>query len=165
MYNHLLAASLSDQYATDSTELRRPGGLTLHWDFALILAVLAFVVPVMGRRRVRALPALPDTTKLDRLSIYASTIAFQWLAAALILWRTIRHGITPAQLGISLGHGYLLIATVCSIELTALVESDRQCSQNQIRFKRISLRDCPAGPEGFSPRRHRTPTFLPWSQP
>ncbi len=93
----------------------------MHWDFALILGVLAFVVPVMGRRRVRALLALPDTTKLDRLSIYASTITFQWVAAALILWRTIRHGITPAQLGICLGHGYLVFATSVVLSLLLLI--------------------------------------------
>ena len=79
----------------------------MHWDFALVLGVLAFVVPVLGRRRVRALLELPDTTKLDRLSIYASTIAFQWLAAALIFWRLLHHGIVPAQLGVTLGRAYL----------------------------------------------------------
>jgi membrane protease YdiL (CAAX protease family) len=73
----------------------------LHWDFALILGALGIVVPVMGRRRVRVLLQLPDTTKLDRLSLYASTIAFQWLSVALILWRTARHGIHPGQLGLS----------------------------------------------------------------
>jgi len=83
----------------------------LHWDFALILVVLAVVVPVAGRRRVRALLALHDTTKLDRLSIYASTIAFQWFAAVLIFWRAKLHGITPAQLGLTLGHGLPGITT------------------------------------------------------
>ena len=103
----------------------------MHWDFALILGVLAFVVPVMGRRRVRALLALPDTTKLDRLSIYASTIAFQWLAAAVILWRTIRHGIAPAQLGISLGHGYLIITT--SVVLSSLLFLNQIASVRRIK--------------------------------
>jgi membrane protease YdiL (CAAX protease family) len=103
----------------------------LHWDSAFILGVLAFVVPVMGRRRVRALLALPDTTKLDRLSIYASTIAFQWLAAALVLWRTIRHGITPAQLGISLGHGYLITAT--TVILSALLLLNQIASARRIK--------------------------------
>jgi uncharacterized protein len=110
----------------------------LHWDFALILGVLAFVVPVMGRRRVRALLALPDTTKLDRLSIYASTIAFQWLAAALILWRTIRHGITPAQLGLSLGHGYLVIAT--SVVLSSLLLANQIASVRRIKSDSSAFR-------------------------
>ena len=110
----------------------------MHWDFALILGVLAFVVPVMGRRRVRALLALPDTTKLDRLSIYASTIAFQWLAAALILWRTIRYGITPAQLGISLGHGYLLVTitvVLCLLLLLNQIASVRRIKSDSTAFR------------------------------
>jgi membrane protease YdiL (CAAX protease family) len=114
----------------------------LHWDFAFILGILAFVIPVMGRRRVRALLALPDTTKLDRLSIYASTIAFQWLAAALILWRTIRHGITPAQLGISLGHGYLAYAT--TIVLSLLLLLNQIASARRIKSDSGALRSATA---------------------
>jgi uncharacterized protein len=110
----------------------------LHWDFALILGVLAFVVPVMGRRRVRALLALPDTTNLDRLSIYASTIAFQCLAAALILWRTIRHGITPAQLGLNLGHGYLVLAT--SVVLSSLLLANQIASVRRIKSDSSAFR-------------------------
>ena len=110
----------------------------MHWDFALILGLLAFVVPVMGRRRVRALLALSDTTKLDCLSIYASTIAFQWLAAALILWRTIRHGITPAPLGLSLGHGYLVIAT--SVVLSSLLLANQIASVRRIKSDSSAFR-------------------------
>jgi membrane protease YdiL (CAAX protease family) len=73
----------------------------LHWDFALILAILGIAVPLLGRRRVCFLLALPDTTKSDRLSLYASTIAFQWFVAFLIFWRTSRHAIRPQQLGLS----------------------------------------------------------------
>jgi len=89
----------------------------LHWDFALILGVLGIVVPILGRRRVRALLQLPDTTKLDRLSLYASTIAFQWLSVALILWRTIHHGIHPAQLGLSPAFNRISIATTIVISI------------------------------------------------
>jgi hypothetical protein len=83
----------------------------LHRDFALILGVLGIVVPVLGRRRVRVLLQLPDTTKLDRLSLYASTIAFQWLSVVLILWRTTHHGIHPAQLGLNLVLNLISITT------------------------------------------------------
>jgi len=83
----------------------------LHWDFALILGVLGIVVPVLGRRRFRVLLQLPDTTKLDRLSLYASTIGFQWLSVVLILWRTTHHGIHPAQLGLILGLNLISITT------------------------------------------------------
>ena len=110
----------------------------MHWDFAFILGVLAFVIPVMGRRRVRALLALSDTTKLDRLSIYASTIAFQWLAAVLVLWRTIRHGITPAQLGISLGHSYLI--TAITVVLSSLLLLNQIASARRIKSDSSPLR-------------------------
>jgi membrane protease YdiL (CAAX protease family) len=72
----------------------------LYWDFALILFILAIIVPALGRRRVRVLLELRDTSKSDRLSLYASTIALQWLFAAVILWRVIRHAIRPEQLGL-----------------------------------------------------------------
>jgi membrane protease YdiL (CAAX protease family) len=101
----------------------------LHWDFALILGVLGIVVPVLGRRRVRALLALPDTTKLDRLSLYASTIAFQWLAVVLVLWRTTRHGIHPAQLGLSLIVNWLsvtILVVLCALFFVLQVISSRR---------------------------------------
>jgi len=74
----------------------------LHWDFALIFFFLAIIVPGLGRRRVRVLLELPDTTKSDRLSLYASTITLQWVFAAVILWRVSHHSIRPEQLGLRL---------------------------------------------------------------
>lgn len=110
----------------------------MHWDFALILGVLAFVVPVLGRRRVRALLQLHDTTKLDRLSIYASTIAFQWLAAALVLWRAVQHGITATQLGVNLSHGYLTITIL--IVISSLFLANQIASVRRIRSDPAALR-------------------------
>lgn len=80
------------------------------WDFTLILIFLTVAVPWLGRKRVRQLLAMPQTTKLDRLSLYASTIAFQWLAACIILWRTSAHGIPVAQLGLALPRPQLAVA-------------------------------------------------------
>ena len=74
----------------------------MHWDFALILLFLAIAVPLLGRRRVLRLMALPETTKRNRLVLYASTIAFQWLATAVILWRVAAHGIGVSLLAIAL---------------------------------------------------------------
>src|SRR6201987_3814 len=88
----------------------------------------------MGRRRVLALPKPPDTTKLDRLSIYASTIAFQWLAAALVFWRTIHYGIMPSQLGLTLKRGYLTI-TICVV-LSVLIFLNQIVSVRRIRSDR-----------------------------
>jgi len=97
------------------------------WDFALILLFLAVAVPILGRRRIRQLMRTPKTTKRDRLALYASTAIFQWIAAALILWRTHVHGIVPANLGIaipnpllSLAVSALLVGFVLANQLLAL---------------------------------------------
>jgi membrane protease YdiL (CAAX protease family) len=92
----------------------------MHWDFALILIFLATVVPWLGRRRIRQLMQLPDTTKLDRLALYASTVAFQWLAVAVVLWRTHAHGIPPAQLGQALARPSLTVSVSVALALLIL---------------------------------------------
>ena len=89
------------------------------WDFALILLFLAVALPWLGRRRIRQLFAMPQTTKTDRLSLYASTIAFQWLAAGVILWRTNAHGIRAAQLGLAIPSPQITIAV--AIVLSTLI--------------------------------------------
>jgi len=86
----------------------------MHYDFVLILLFFAIAVPLLGRRRVRQLLAMPDTTKMDRLALYASTIAFQWLAAAVVFWRANAHGISAAQLGLVIPNVRLtLIVSIC----------------------------------------------------
>ena len=91
----------------------------MHWDFAVILLALGIAVPLLGRRRIGQLMRTPSTTKMDRLSLYATTLAFQWIAAAVILWRAAAHEIRAAQLGLAIGNP-ILTATI-TIVLTALV--------------------------------------------
>jgi uncharacterized protein len=91
----------------------------MYWDFALILIFLGIAVPWLGRRRIRQLMAVPQTTKMERLTLYASTIAFQWCAAGVILWRVNARGITVTQLGVAIPN-IALVAGV-SIGLGALV--------------------------------------------
>ncbi|MGA8145727.1 MAG: type II CAAX endopeptidase family protein [Candidatus Acidiferrales bacterium] len=93
----------------------------MHSDFALILIALAVAVPILGRRRVRQLIELPDTNKMDRLSLYASTLAFQWLAAAIVLWRTSVRGIRPSQLGLVLRHPNLIVTTAVVLAILFLI--------------------------------------------
>jgi uncharacterized protein len=107
----------------------------MHWDFALILIVLGVAVPWLGRRRIRLLMREPETTKAERLALYASTVAFQWSAAAVVLWRTRVHGIDAAQLGGAAPK--LALTTTVSILLSALVLA------NQV----LSLRRLAAHPE------------------
>ena len=91
----------------------------MHWDFALILLFLGVAVPVLGRRRVRQLMQMPSTTKMDRLSLYGSTLAFQWIAAGIILWRTSAHQTHPAQLGLALASPALAVSV--TVLLSALI--------------------------------------------
>jgi len=91
----------------------------MHWDFALILLFLGIAVPLLGRRRVRQLMQMPSTTKIDRLSLYASTLAFQWIAAGVILWRASAHEIRAGQLGLAIPNPAL--AVTASVVLAALI--------------------------------------------
>ena len=111
----------------------------MHWDFALILLFLAVAVPLLGRRRIRQILQAPETTKAERLALYASTIAFQWLAAALILWRSGAHGISLAGLGLAIPHP-ALTATV-SIGLAALVLVNQIVSLKRLSTQPMDTQD------------------------
>jgi membrane protease YdiL (CAAX protease family) len=103
------------------------------WDFALILVFLGVAFPLLGRRRVRQLLQIPATTKEDRLRLYASTMAFQWLASIVIFWRASARGITTGGLSLALPHPALAIAVatflVSLIFLNQLVGLRRLSSQ------------------------------------
>jgi membrane protease YdiL (CAAX protease family) len=72
------------------------------WDIALILFLLAVVLPWRGRAKMKKLLAMPQVTTMERLTLYASTIAFQWLAAGVVAWRTWVHRYSSEQLGLVL---------------------------------------------------------------
>jgi uncharacterized protein len=92
---------------------------SMHWDFAAILIFLGVAVPLLGRRRIRQLLQLPSTTPEQRLTLYASTMAFQWIASAIIFWRATVHGFSPAQLAIGLPQPFLTF--LFALGLTALI--------------------------------------------
>jgi uncharacterized protein len=102
----------------------------MHWDFALILVFLGVAVPVLGRRRIRQLLDAPETSKMDRLSIYASTISFQWLATVIILWRTRAHGISVIQLGLAIPRPALAITI--SVVLAVLISLNQAYSLRRL---------------------------------
>lgn len=110
----------------------------MHWDFALILIFLGVAVPVLGRRRIRQLLDSSETSKMDRLSIYASTIAFQWLAAVIVLWRTRARGITLAQLGVAIPKPALAITI--AIVLAVLISVNQICSLQRLVAKPSELK-------------------------
>lgn len=72
------------------------------WDFALIFLILAVIVPWRGTVRVRELLRRPSLETGERLALYLSTLAFQWLAAATIFWRSRARGLSSASLGLAL---------------------------------------------------------------
>jgi membrane protease YdiL (CAAX protease family) len=74
------------------------------WDIALIFLVLGVILPWRGRERMKKLLAMPRVSSLERLVLYASTIAFQWLAVVVVAWRAWAHGYTAQQLGLTI-HG------------------------------------------------------------
>jgi CAAX protease family protein len=74
----------------------------MHWDYILILAVLAVLIPWRGAARIRELLRGPEFAPSTRMRIYLSTIALQWILVAAILWRTRAHGMPLSALGISL---------------------------------------------------------------
>ena len=72
------------------------------WDILLIFFVLGVIVPWRGRQRLQQLLAKPRVESGERLSLYFSTIAFQWIAATVAAWRAWAHGYTATQLGLAM---------------------------------------------------------------
>jgi len=87
------------------------------WDFIVILVALATIVPWRGVIRVRTLFARSSITSADRMGIYASTIALQWLAVGLTAWRCFARGLSARSLGISLPHPAGTVALGITIAL------------------------------------------------
>lgn len=83
------------------------------WDFALIFAALAILIPWRGAARIRSLLARPRISSADRLAIYASTIAFQWLLTGFVAWRCFARGFTLEELALNL-HSSALTAMVAA---------------------------------------------------
>jgi membrane protease YdiL (CAAX protease family) len=79
------------------------------WDILLIFLVLGVIVPWRGRARLQQLLARPRVEPAERLSLYCSTIAFQWIATAVAAWRAWAHGFTARQLGLAVPEGLKLI--------------------------------------------------------
>ena len=93
------------------------------WDIVLIFFVLGVIVPWRGRAKLKHLLAKPRVEPAERLSLYASTIAFQWIAAAVAAWRAWAHGFSATQLGLSIPGRFRLIAiTVCGTALIVTLQ-------------------------------------------
>lgn len=111
---------------------------TMHWDFIVILLFFGGLVPWLGRRRVHQLMSLPRTTKMDRLTLYASTMTFQWAAVTVILWRATAHGIRPDQLGFSMRQPALTVSL--SIVLSGLFFANQVFSVSRLASRPSELK-------------------------
>ena len=110
------------------------------WDFILILIVLGVVVPWRGAVRVRRLLAQPTLTTSQRLSLYASTIAFQWFIVAVIYWRSVSRHLSPNDLG-------LVVSGVWQTLTIALIFTALLCLNQWAGLRRMAL--VPADQRGF----------------
>ena len=74
------------------------------WDFWLILLLLATLIPWRGRVRLQRLLSQPAFATKEKLVLYGTTIAFQWILLAIVAWRALARGLTQTELG--LGRGF-----------------------------------------------------------
>jgi membrane protease YdiL (CAAX protease family) len=70
------------------------------WDSWLIFGVLAIAIPWRGRVRLQHLLARPEFSSKEKLVLYGSTIAFQWMLLGIVAWRAVAQGMTPLELGL-----------------------------------------------------------------
>jgi len=122
----------------------------MHWDYILVVFFFAVAVPWLGRHRVLRLLQDSDFSSLDRLQLYASTVAFQWLAAAIIYWRIRAHHTPLAALGASLPRPALshTVGAVFSIallvnQIVALRQMSRHPRRSSSPLNRVAAKIFP----------------------
>lgn len=93
--------------------------LFIPWDFVLILLFFATIIPWRGDVRMKRLFNKPDLDSRDRISLYRSTIVFQWILVALVVWRCAARGVELEELGLVANDPWRIAWT--SIALTALL--------------------------------------------
>jgi uncharacterized protein len=102
------------------------------WDFVLILLFLATFVPWRGAARMKRLMGKPELSSADRLSLYQSTIFFQWLIVAFAAWRTIARDVSPEELGLTVGDPWRILWA--SVALTGIL-----CASQFIGIRKIAV--------------------------
>ncbi len=95
----------------------------MSWDIWLIFIVLGLVLPWRGRLRIKKLKEMPHVGTMERLSLYASTIAFQWFAVGVVTWRAWAHGFTASQLGLAIrDRTQILVASIVGAATVAALQ-------------------------------------------
>ena len=93
--------------------------LFIPWDFVLILLFLGVIVPWRGTARMKRLLSKTELTTADRLSLYGSTILFQWLIVAIVFFVSEARSVDPIELGLTIRDPWQVSWT--SIALTGLL--------------------------------------------
>ncbi len=107
------------------------------WDIALIFFVLAVILPWRGRARMKNLLAMPHVGSMERIVLYASTIAFQWLAVVAVAWRAWAHGYTAPQLGLTLhDRSRLIVASIVGAATIATLQWLKLRRMGQVPLER-----------------------------
>lgn len=94
----------------------------MHWDYFIIVAFLAVIVPSRGLNRLRVL-LRSELNERDRVILYTSTIAFQWGISAIIAWRCYANGLDRPELGLDIAYWQREMAAV--LVLSALLVTNQ----------------------------------------
>jgi membrane protease YdiL (CAAX protease family) len=120
------------------------------WDLAAILLLLGLVVPWRGAVRVRVLLASPSLSSTERIAIYGSTIAFQWILTGLTAWRCLARGWRLLSLGIALedrpaaiGIGLALASLLALVQFVAFRQLGRVAPEQRGRLSQIARKLMP----------------------
>ncbi len=89
--------------------------LYIPWDFVLILVFLGVVVPWRGDVRMKRLLRRPELCAADRLSLYGSTIFFQWLIVLIVALRCAMRGVSFEELGVTTGDPWRIAVITISL--------------------------------------------------
>ena len=92
---------------------------SMPWDFWLIFLFLGIVVPWRGAVRLKKLLALPSVSTKEKLVLYGSTIAGQWVITGIVAWRALARGLSPGALGLAKSGGANTI--LVSLALAAII--------------------------------------------
>src|SRR6266853_5079218 len=93
------------------------------WDLWLIFFVLGVILPWRGRVRTKRLLEMPQVSSTERLALYASTIAFQWVAVAVVAWRAWTDGFTASHLGLTIhDQSRILVASIIGALIIAVLQ-------------------------------------------
>jgi membrane protease YdiL (CAAX protease family) len=120
------------------------------WDIWLIFFALAVVLPWRGRARMKKLLAMPQVGTMERLVLYASTMAFQWFAVAVVAWRAWIHRYAAAELGLTihdrariLAAGIVGAATLAALQWLNLRHAGKLPLKARGRFQAMAERILP----------------------